>query len=166
MEAGRTIRPDPPERRDVPTCVPLVVHERRDVWGRQLRPRVAGLPARLVESRSAADLMAAIGGSACPVIVMTLGSRPAEGLDLLDRAVQAAPDALLVLMDPTGDPELARLARQLGATLVLPAETRPPVLIELLLGWICLAATRAGGDGWSSRSEPAADLIDSIGSAV
>jgi hypothetical protein len=150
----------------LPTRVPVIVQERRGVWGRQIRPRVAGLPVRLVESRSADDLLAAVAGSACPVIVLTLGNRPAEDLDLLDRALQTAPGALTLVLDPTGQPDVARLARQIGATLVLPVETRPPVLLDLLLRWVRLAAARAEAEGWSSGNEPEPDLLASIDPAV
>jgi DNA-binding NarL/FixJ family response regulator len=144
----------------LPTRVPLIVHERRDVWGRQLRPHVGGLPVRLVESRSAEDLLAAAAGSAAPVILLALGSRAVEGLDLLDRVLQAAPDALVAVLEPAGEPAVTRLARQFGATLVTPAETRPPALLELLRSWVRLAVARTEADGWSAGSEPAADLLD------
>jgi DNA-binding NarL/FixJ family response regulator len=150
----------------LPTRVPLIVHERRDVWGRQVRPRVAELPVRLVASRSADDLLAAVAGTTSPVIVLSLGARPVEGLDLLDRALQAAPDAIAVVLDPTGEPGLARLAREIGATLVLPTETRPPVLLDLLRRWVRLAAARAAAGGWSSAHEPEPDLLDALCPAV
>src|SRR5439155_1731351 len=72
----------------------LIVHERLGTWARQVRPLAARWPARLVETRSAADLDMALRQVACPVLLIDLADRIRAGLDDLDRAVRLAPNAL------------------------------------------------------------------------
>lgn len=142
--------------------IPLIVHERRDHWGRHIRPRAGELSARVVETRSAADLLRAVAGTASSVIVLALGSRPAEGLELLDRVMQAAPESRVVVLDTTGDPALGRLARELGALHVLPADTRPPELLELLARWTRQATARTATAGWIAPPDRPLDPVDAL----
>ncbi|MCA1686016.1 MAG: hypothetical protein LC745_08540, partial [Planctomycetia bacterium] len=88
----------------------LVIHERIGTWARHLRPRLAVGPVRVVETRSAADLEAALAGSACPVVVIDLGRRPPAALDELGRAVGVAPGALVLALDPETSEGVALLA--------------------------------------------------------
>lgn len=134
--------------------VPLVLHERLGNWARQLRPRLSAWPVRLVESRSASDLESALAGTACPIVILDLDLRPRAGLEDLDRAVRAAPLALLLVLDPQAHEGVAPLARELGATLVLSGVVTPPTLTALLARWIPLALRRTEADGWSVACKP------------
>lgn len=143
---------------------PLIVHERIGTWARQLRPRVAGWPVRLVETRSASDLVAALTGSACPIGVFDLSGRFRAGLDELDRAVDLAPAGLFLAFDDTGRPELADLARELGASHVLPSTTPPPAVVAVLARWLTLARRRAEAEGWAvTPDEPRPDWLRVLG---
>src|SRR5690242_2459701 len=93
--------------------LPLVVHERLGVWARQLRPRTIGWPVRLVESRSAENLLAASSQSACPLVMFDLASRPLSALGELDRLMQRAPGALVLVLVPEPFDEVTTLAREL-----------------------------------------------------
>jgi hypothetical protein len=134
--------------------LPLVIHERLGNWARQLRPRLAGWPVRLSESRSPADLEAAVAGTACPIVVIDASRRPRAALEDLDRAIRAAPRAMVLVLDPDGHEEVARLAREIGATHVLSGVITPPAVALLLARWIPLAQRRAEGDGWSAAWKP------------
>ncbi len=128
----------------------LVIHERIGTWARQLRPRLPGdPPVRLIESRSAADLDAALAGSACPVVVIDLGHRPRAGLDDLDRVLALAPDALVLVLDPKSHASAALLAREFGAAHVLSGPTTPPAVAALIARWLDLARHRTEIAGWS-----------------
>lgn len=149
----------------MPIRIPLVIHERLGTWTRQLRPRAASWPVRVVESRSSADLVAAAGRSACPILVLDLGDRPGPGLEDLDRVLQVATDALALVLDPRAHPPVAPLARELGATHVFSGPAPPPAVAELLGRWVPLAFRRAEADGWAdgprSTGDPLEDLLAS-----
>jgi hypothetical protein len=146
--------------------LPLVVHERIGFWARQIRPRVVDRPVRLIESRSAPDLLAAVACSSCPILLIDLADRPAAHLDHLDRALQAAPDCLSLVLERTTDPEIHDLAIEMGATAVLPPGTTPPVVVNLLLRWIPLAQRRAERNGWTRDLAPPADPIAALLTAL
>src|SRR5262249_19532503 len=65
----------------------VVIHERLGFWARHLRPRLVAWPIRWHETRSTADLEAALAGLTCPVVLIDLG-RPRAALEDLDRAAQ------------------------------------------------------------------------------
>ena len=138
----------------------LVVHERRGVWGRQLRPRLAGQPVRVFETRLRAELEENVTRSARPILVVVLDDRPAQAVEDMAHALAVAPGALTLVLDPRAHPLLAAAARELGATLVLPGSTPPPVVAELLVRWTALARRRADGDGWWPGPPPA--TLDTI----
>jgi hypothetical protein len=139
----------------VPEPLPLIVHERIGTWARQLRPRAAGWGARLIESRSVADLRSALKGAACPIVIVDLGDRPRARLEDLGQALTQAPAALAVVLDPHALPGVPTVARQLGATHVMSGETLPPDLLALLARWLPLARRRTEADGWSNARSPA-----------
>jgi DNA-binding NarL/FixJ family response regulator len=139
---------------------PLVIHERLGIWARQLRPRLASWPIRWTESRSAADLEAALSRSSCPILVLDLGNRPRSGLEDLDRAVQTAPDALVLVLDPAEHAGIPTLARELGASLILSGVVPPPAVATRLDRWLRLARRRAEADGWAGDPEPERDPFD------
>ncbi len=138
-----------PQRR-----LPLVVHERLATWARQLRPRVAGWPVHLVETRSAADLRAALAPGRGALVLIDLARGPARGLDDLARCGDATADALVLVLDPGAHPGVPTLARELGAAHVLTGPVNPPEVVGLLDRWCPLALRRAGRDGWGSLPEP------------
>ncbi len=70
--------------------------------------------------------------------------------------MQAAPSGLSVVLDPSDQPEVALMARELGATLVLGGVVVPPTLEALLHRWIPLAIARSKSQSWSRRDEPEA----------
>jgi hypothetical protein len=134
----------------------MVTHERLGTWARQLRGRFAAwpVPIRWVESRSTADLEAALAGLACPIVVIDVGRRVRAGLEDLDRAVQVAPNALCLVLDPEAHPGVAPLARELGAAHVLSGAVTPPEVARLLARWLPLALRQGEADGWSAPRAP------------
>jgi hypothetical protein len=132
----------------------VVIHERQGNWARHLRPRFLAWPIRWVESRSSADLEAALAGLACPVVLIDLGRRVRAGLEDLDRARQAAPGALLLVLDPERHEGAATLARELGATHVFTGLVTPPEVARLLARWLPLAQRLDEQAGWTSAPAP------------
>lgn len=134
--------------------VNLILHERRANWARQLRPRVAAWPLRLVETRTAADLARAWRGSVWPLVVADLDRWPARALEDLVRARPAAESALILVLDPAAHPEVPPLAREAGATHVLSGVATPPAVVGLLARWLDLARRRIESEGWAGEVEP------------
>ncbi len=85
----------------------VAIHERLGYWARQLRPRLLARPIRWVETRSPADLKAAIAGIACPIVLIDLAHRPKAGLEDLHMVLESAPNALILILDPEPDRDLA-----------------------------------------------------------
>jgi hypothetical protein len=139
-----------------PASLVVVTHEQLGTWARQLRPRLLAWPIRWVETRSTADLEAALAGLACPVVLIDLGRRDRvrAGLDDLDRALQAAPNAMILVLDPQAHEGLATLARELGATHVFSGPVTPPTVAQMIARWLPMAQRQAEGDGWASTREP------------
>jgi hypothetical protein len=129
----------------------LVTHERLAYWARHLRSRLADRSVRVVETRSSDDLEAALraAGLVCPVVLIDLARRVRAGLEDLDRAVQAAPDALTLVLDPGDHDGVALLAREIGATHVIAGATTPPAVADLLARWLLLAQRRCALSGWT-----------------
>ena len=133
----------------------VVSHERIGTWVRHRRPRLLGWPVRWVETRSTADLETALAGMVCPIVLIDLGRRPPRaGLEDLDRAAQAAPNALILVLDPEAYEGVATLARELGATHVLSGPVTPPEVAQLIARWLPLAQRQTESDGWSIAREP------------
>jgi hypothetical protein len=132
----------------------LVIHERVGFWARHLRPRLFDRPARVIETRSTADLESALGGAgvACPVVVIELGRRVRSGLDDLQRAMQIAPGALILVLDPLAHEGVALLAREAGAAHVIGGPVTPPEVAALVVRWLTLAVRRGEAEGWSGAS--------------
>ncbi|WZO96305.1 hypothetical protein EP7_003296 [Isosphaeraceae bacterium EP7] len=140
----------------------IITHERRGLWARQLRPRFPSESIRWVETRSTADLRAALLGRSRPIVVLDLGDPLRRGLAELAEAREAAPDALIVVVEPRSRPAAVALAPEMGATLVLPGVVVPPAMVNLLTRWIALADARSDADGWSPDREPKPGLIDEL----
>ena len=119
--------------------LPVVIHERLGYWARHLRPRLAAWPIRWAETRSGSDLAAAVKGTACPILLIDLGKRPRAGLEDLDRALQAAPRALALVLDPGSHEGVAPLAREIGASHVISGVATPPAVVGLISRWLPLA---------------------------
>lgn len=137
----------------------VVTHERRGTWARHLRPRLAAQgagpgPVRWVESRSGDDLERAVRGASAPLVVIDMADRPRAMLEDLDRAAQAAPAGLFLVLDPREHPGVPALAFELGATLVIAGVIPPPRVAELLLRWLPLGRRRAEADGWALPDGP------------
>ena len=130
----------------------LVIHERICHWARLLRPRLVGPALRITETRSAADLEAALASVACPIVVIDLARRPRAGLDELDRALRVAPDALVLVLDPEAHEGVSLLAQELGATHVISGVATPPAVARLLARWLPLARRRTEAAGWSGTA--------------
>jgi hypothetical protein len=135
----------------------VVLHERLGFWARHLRPRLLAWPIRWVETRSTADLEAALAGVACPIVLIDLGQRVRAGLEDLDRAAQAAPNGLFLVLDPGAHEGVATLARELGATQIVSGPVPPPEVAGLLTRWLPLAQRQSESDGWSKACEPVAE---------
>ena len=120
----------------------IVLHERRGVWAGQLRPRLSSCAVRWLESRSRADLIAGVGASSCPIVVLNLGSRLRANLEDLFQAARAAPNGLFLVLDAEARPGVTTLARELGATHIWSGVAPPPAVADWLRGWIDLAQRR------------------------
>ncbi len=140
----------------------VIIHERQANWARQLRPRLPGAAIDWTESRSTASLVESAGRSACPIVVLDLGDRPARGLEDLDAFHRAAPVALSLVLDPRSAAEIARLARELGATLVLSGVVVPPEVEALIRRWLPLARRRSEQAGWALATAAAPEPWDRI----
>ncbi len=134
--------------------VSVVLHERLGNWNRQLRPRLARQPVRWFESRSAVDLDGILAGVAAPVVLIDLARRPLEGLAALEAVDSRAPGARTLVLDPASQPEVAGLARELGATHVVSGFVPPPEVAGLLERWIALAWRDLERAGWSRATPP------------
>ncbi len=138
----------------------VIIHERVANWSRQLRPRFQGCPIRWSETRSTADLTLAAAGSACPILVVDLDKHPARALRDLDEALQVAPGSMALVLDPMDRPEVAEVALEIGATIVLAGLVVPPEVERLLQRWLPIAKSRSEAEGWSAASEPEPDPWD------
>jgi len=132
----------------------VILHERLGNWARQLRPRLHELPIRWFETRTIADLDPVLTGMACPVVLIDLGSRPAAGLLGLHAILRRASDARVLVLDPEVHEETPALARELGATHVIPGFLPPPVVAALFHRWVKLAERRIEQSGWSELLDP------------
>jgi hypothetical protein len=136
----------------------VIIHERLALWARQLRPRFAAWPIRWSETRSRASLLRASKQSSCPIVVIELDGRPSRGLEDLDSLLQVAPSALSLVIDPQDRADVAWLARELGATIVLRGIVVPPVVESYLQRWLPLARQKEEQSGWrppiDSEPEP------------
>jgi hypothetical protein len=132
----------------------VIIHERVANWSRQLRPRFPGWPIRWSETRSEVALVRAAARSTCPIVVIELDRRNLQGLRDLHEALQVTPNALSMVLEPLNRPDVATIARELGATLVLPGVVVPPEVERLLLRWLPIAKGRSEAEGWSASSEP------------
>jgi len=65
----------------------------------------------------------------------------------------------VLVLDPEGNEEVAELARELGATLVISGLVPPPEVASLVDRWITLAAVQTEREGWS-RSMAAESPFD------
>ena len=91
----------------------LITHERLGYWARHLRSRLAGWPITWVETRSTADLEAALRSTSCPIVVIDVADRPLAAMTDLDRAMQTAPNALALVLDPRTHDGIAHVALEL-----------------------------------------------------
>jgi chemotaxis response regulator CheB len=137
------------EERGLLTRVAVILHERRGNWAGQLRTRLQDRPVRWMETRSAADLDAALLGLACPVVLIDLRNHAAQGLEDLDRVLRQSPAARVLVLDPEANEGVAELARELGASLAIAGFVPPPDVTSLLDRWIKLAVTQTEREGWS-----------------
>jgi hypothetical protein len=138
----------------------VIIHERVANWSRQLRPRFQGWPIRWSETRSEVPLVRAASRSSCPILVVELDRRNLQGLRDLHEALQVAPDALSMVLEPLNRPGVASIARELGATLVLPGVVVPPEVERLLHRWLPIAKSRSEAGGWSASIEPEPEIWD------
>jgi len=127
----------------------IIIHERLAYWSRQIRPRFRGSPIRWSETRSTSELVRSASQSACPIFLIDLADRPAQGLEDLDAGLVAAPMALSLVFDPLSHDGIGTIARELGATLVLSGVVVPPRVVALLRRWLPVARQRSEADGWS-----------------
>jgi hypothetical protein len=149
--------------------VAVILHERLGQWNRQLRPRLHDQRIRWFETRTRGDLDNVLIGLYCPVVLIDLGNHPTTGLQDLERVVDRASDAQVLVLDPECHSGVAGLARELGATHVASGCVPPPWVASLLVRWIELAQRTIDRNGWSVASladhttDPwawLADLID------
>jgi hypothetical protein len=147
--------------------IPLIIHERRANWARQLRPRVASSSLRVIETRGASDLAAAYSAHEFALSVIDLADRPAAALAELAEALTAARESLVLVLDPTRLAEIATLARELGATEVWAGFVPPPRVARLVHRWGTLLRRRAAACGFYPSSDlptthPSEFTIDTI----
>ena len=135
----------------------IIVHERIANWTGKLRPRFAGDPqVRWVESRSGADLVAAVdaGGLERSIVLIDLAGRTLWGLEGLDALQQMTHTAWILILDPESIPEVPPLARELGATLVCSGVVVPPQVEKLFRRWLDLIDTTRPTSPARSRLQP------------
>lgn len=132
----------------------LVVHERRGMWIRRLRPRLADENVRWRETRSASDLARSLSGAAEPIVLVDLGSRPESVLKDLAESLPRDEPALVLVLDPERREWTHTLALELGATLALQGVVTPPEVEFILRRWIELAGKRRRAALRSSRTGP------------
>ena len=137
-----------------------MIHERRGRWARQLRARMAGLGIEWSEARSTGDLVVSVRLSACPIVLLDLGDRPARVVEDLSAVLRASPAALTLVLDPGSDPEVGPIAREFGATLVLPGVVVAPQVVAILRRWLPIARERAATAGWTRPTESHRDSLD------
>jgi hypothetical protein len=136
--------------------IALVVHERRGVWVRQLRPRVADWPVTLIETRGPDDLAAALGASPYSILIADLGGSPRAILHDIGLSRRVDHHCLALVLDPQRHEGAATLARELGATLVIAGFCPPPRVVAILERWLRLCRARRRQAGW------VADTVDEI----
>lgn len=132
----------------------LIIHERIGRWAAQIRSRTVDLRVRLQETRSAEDLDSAASSSVCPIILISVENRPRVSLEHLHRARLIAPKALILVVNAPELPEFATIARELGATHVLPRPALPPEVMFWIHRWLPLARQRTEASGWSEERRP------------
>ena len=122
----------------------IIVHERIAEWVGWLRPRFAASPGvQWVESRSSADLTAAVEERDRSIVLINLANRTYWGMEGLDALHQAHRDPLTLVLDPQSVPEVPWLARELGATLVWSGVVVPPQVEILVRRWVGLLESRS-----------------------
>jgi hypothetical protein len=134
------------------TRVAVILHERLGQWNRQLRPRLHDQRIRWFETRSRGDLDNLMIGLYCPVVLIDLGHQPTTGLQDLERVIDRASDARVLVLDPECHSGVAGIARELGATHVASGCVPPPWVASLLARWIELAQRNIDRSGWSLAS--------------
>jgi hypothetical protein len=104
---------------------------------------------RWFETRSAADLEAALLWVSRPVVLIDLRNNAVDGLSDLDRVIRMCPAARVVVLDPEAHHAVGELARELRATHVISGFVPPPMVADLIDRWITLAAAQTQREGWS-----------------
>ena len=140
----------------------LAVHERIGTWGRQLRSRLLDRSVLIVETRSVQDLERVLHGAASPVLLIDVGRNVRSALSDLVQALQAAPDALTLIVDPNSLEGVATVALELGATRVLSGPATPNEVMDVMTRWLSIAQERGKRSGWT-RSESEPDATDPWG---
>ncbi|WP_169973013.1 hypothetical protein [Tautonia rosea] len=138
----------------------VVLSERRSVWGAQLRPRLQDRPVIWRETRGTNDLLSAVEGWPCPIVLLDLGTQPREGLERLVQLSVLAPSALVLGLDRHQHPGLHDLARTLGATQVWSGFAPPPDVAKLIDRWLILARHRTALAGRAALPKPDPDPSD------
>jgi hypothetical protein len=138
----------------------VVISERRSTWATQLRARLQDRPVIWRETRGTNDLLAAVEGWPCPIVVLDLGTQPRDALERLVRLSVLAPSALVLVLDRLGHPDLHELAGSMGATRVWSGFAPPPRVAELIDGWLTLARHRAALAGRAALPQPEPDPSD------
>ena len=133
----------------------LIIHERLARWARVFRPRIDGWGARLIESRSLEDL-AVVARIACPVVLIDHAANPRSAIESVLTVRNTAARALVLVCQGSPNADFATVAREAGATLILPATSPLPAVFDVVRCWLVLAGQRALADGWSvdRREEP------------
>ena len=137
--------------------IPLVVHEPRTYWARQLRGRTASWPVRLHETRDLDDLLTAIRHEPIGVLLIDSGEDPDVALDHLAAAAAYLDFWLVLFVDSTPHADRATLARAVGATHVVVRPVPPPEVATLLSRWVQLALNRRARAGWIGDTDPDPD---------
>ncbi|GIW88450.1 MAG: hypothetical protein KatS3mg108_2774 [Isosphaeraceae bacterium] len=140
-----------------PSPLPLIIHEPRTFWARQLRARSATWPVHCHETRSLDDLLSLLPNQPFGLLVIDSGNNPASALEHLAAASLHLKNWLILFIVSHDDPQLATLARTLGASHVVASPIPPPVVASLLHRWLKLSLTRRDRSGWVGQPNPSAD---------
>ena len=140
----------------------VAISERRGYWASQLRGRLQNRPAIWKETRGTSDLLDAVEGWPCPIVVLDIGSPPREALERLVHLSLLAPTALVLALDQAGQAEVRELALSLGATSVWSGFAPPPKVASLVAHWLTLAQQRTSQAGRAALPEADPDPNDPL----
>jgi DNA-binding NarL/FixJ family response regulator len=103
--------------------VPVIIKEARGELAAGLQPLLAGRPVRIVEVRSGADVLAALGDARGGVVVLDEGALSTEAVDLIIDLTGADPTVRILVLHNGGHADHLQAIFEAGAVYA----TRKPI---------------------------------------